>query len=83
MEGRATDVVLPSGELALLGTAVYGVGGYHPDRGRIESVAGIERADLAFSCTEDPYDEVAIFDLGRHVEAQDWQSQRRGQTALT
>lgn len=61
-------VVLPNGEVALLGAAVYGGGGYHADPERIESVAGIEGAALVMGCAEEPFREVAVFNPDSHID---------------
>ncbi|MEM9562384.1 MAG: hypothetical protein AAGA93_07215 [Actinomycetota bacterium] len=64
-------VVLPGGDVALLGARVSGGGGFHSEHRRIESVTSDEGAELALGCTEDPYREVAIFNLGSNVQVLD------------
>jgi hypothetical protein len=64
-------VVLPDGDVAQLGTRVSGGGGFHSDRDRVESVTNVEGAELTFRCTEEPYREVAIFNLGSSVQTID------------
>lgn len=64
-------VVLPGGDVALLGARASGGGGYHSERSRIESVTNDEGTGLALRCTEDPYREVAIFNLGSSVQVLD------------
>jgi len=70
-QDEPAGVVLPGGEVALLGTWVSGGGGYHSERSRIESVTNHEGTELALRCAEDPHREVAIFNLGSRVEALD------------
>ncbi len=67
-QAEPAGVTLPGGAVALLGQVVYGGGGYYKERDRIESVAGLEGADLALRCAEEPYHEVAIFNPGSRVD---------------
>ena len=70
-QDEPAGVVLSSGDVSVLGSWVSGSGGYHSDRRRIESVTNHEETELALRCAEDPYREVAIFNLGSKVEALD------------
>ena len=66
-----TGIILPGGEIALLGAWVSGGGGYHKDRRRIESVADSTGAELVLRCALGPHREVAIFNRGSGVETAD------------
>lgn len=70
-QDKPAGVVLPGGEVALLGTRVSGGGGYHSERSRIETLTNHDGTELALRCAKDPYREVAIFNLGSSVDALD------------
>ena len=70
-QDEPAGVVLPGGDIALVGTRVSGGGGYHSERSRVESVTNQEGTELVLRCAEDPYRRVAIFNRGSRVEALD------------
>ncbi len=66
-DSEQSAVVLPGGALVHEGDEVYGGGGYHREE-NLSEFTSQEGVDLALSCVDNTYGEVAVFNSGDTVE---------------
>ncbi len=66
-DSERSAVVLPGGTLVHEGDEVYGGGGYHNEE-NLSEFTSQEGVDLALSCVDNTYGEVAVFNSGDTVE---------------
>jgi len=66
-DSEQSAVVLPGGTLVHEGDEVYGGGGYHHEK-NLSVFTSQEGVDLALSCVDNTYGEVAVFNSGDTVE---------------
>lgn len=66
-DSEQSAVVLPGGTLVHEGDEVYGGGGYHHEE-NLSEFTSQEGVDLALSCVDNTYGEVAVFNSGDTVE---------------